>query len=57
LSKLKHWKEIPIGGMVIEPGSSVEFDVSAWRTFRPVIDKNKCTKCGLLDILPRWSER
>ena len=57
MSKLKHWKEIPIGGMVIEPGSSVEFDVSAWRTFRPVIDKNKCTKCGLLDILPRWSER
>lgn len=45
--RLKGWKEIPMGGMVTEPGSSVEFDVSAWRTFKPVIDQSKCTKCGL----------
>jgi len=47
LSKLKGWKEIPIGCMITEPGSSVEFDVGSWRTFRPVLDNNKCTKCGL----------
>ncbi|MGQ9760091.1 MAG: 4Fe-4S binding protein [Candidatus Methanomethylicaceae archaeon] len=45
--RLKGWKEIPIGGMISEPGSSVEFDVSQWRTFRPVLDKKKCTRCGL----------
>ncbi len=47
MSKIKGWKEIPIGGMIIEPGSSVEFDVSKWRAFRPVFDKKKCTKCGM----------
>ena len=47
MSKLKGWKEIPIGGTIVEPGSSVEFDVSSWRTFRPVFDKKKCNKCGL----------
>jgi pyruvate ferredoxin oxidoreductase delta subunit len=45
--KLKGWKEIPVGGMVTEPGSSVKFDVRAWRTFRPLIDQTKCTKCGM----------
>ncbi|MEM3433506.1 MAG: 4Fe-4S binding protein [Candidatus Methanomethylicaceae archaeon] len=47
MSKTKGWKEIPIGGTIVEPGSSVEFDVTAWRTFRPVFDKSKCTKCGM----------
>ncbi|MCQ5363174.1 MAG: 4Fe-4S binding protein [Candidatus Methanomethylicia archaeon] len=47
MSRLKGWKEIPIGGTIVEPGSSVEFDVSSWRTFRPVFDKKKCTKCGM----------
>jgi pyruvate ferredoxin oxidoreductase delta subunit len=45
--RLKGWKEIPVGGMVTEPGSSVQFDVRAWRTCKPVIDQSKCTKCGL----------
>jgi pyruvate ferredoxin oxidoreductase delta subunit len=44
---LKGWKEIPEGGMITEPGSSVGFDVQAWRTYRPVMDKSKCTKCGM----------
>lgn len=47
MTKLKGWKEIPIGGTIVEPGSSVEFDVSSWRTFRPILDKKKCTKCGM----------
>ena len=45
--RLKGWKEIPVGWMVTEPGSSVQFDVRAWRTCKPVIDQSKCTKCGL----------
>jgi pyruvate ferredoxin oxidoreductase delta subunit len=45
--KLRGWKEIPMGGLVIEPGSSVKFDVRAWRTFKPLIDQSKCTKCGM----------
>ena len=46
-SGLKGWKEIPEGGMITEPGSSVQFDVSAWRTHRPEINRQKCTKCGM----------
>lgn len=44
---LKGWRELPEGGMITEPGSSVNFDVTAWRTSSPVIDQNKCTKCGM----------
>jgi len=36
-----------MGGTVTEPGSSVQFDVQSWRTFRPVQDKKRCTKCGM----------
>jgi pyruvate ferredoxin oxidoreductase delta subunit len=45
--RLKGWKEIPEGGTIKEPGSSVAFDVKSWRTFRPVVDRSKCTKCGM----------
>lgn len=44
---MKSWKELPIGAMIIEPGNSVEYNVTQWRVFRPQLDKNKCTKCGL----------
>ncbi|MDI9643967.1 MAG: 4Fe-4S binding protein [Candidatus Verstraetearchaeota archaeon] len=45
--QLKGWREIPEGGTITEPGSSVNFDVTAWRTSTPVIDQKKCTKCGM----------
>jgi pyruvate ferredoxin oxidoreductase delta subunit len=44
---LKGWKDIPEGVTITEPGSSVQFDVSAWRTHKPIVDKAKCTKCGM----------
>jgi len=42
---LKGWKEIPIGGMILEPGNSVKFKTGDWRAMKPVIDKSKCIKC------------
>lgn len=45
--KLPGWRELPIGIMNVNPGSSVNYDVASWRTFRPVIDQSKCTKCSL----------
>ncbi|HDI75469.1 MAG: ferredoxin [Thermoprotei archaeon] len=42
---LKGWKEIPIGGMILEPGNSVNFKTGDWRAMKPVIDKSKCVKC------------
>lgn len=45
VSKLKGWKDIPIGGMILDAGNSDEYETGGWRTFRPVLDKEKCINC------------
>ena len=45
--KEKGWKDIPIGGLILEPGNAVNYKTGSWRTFKPVIDKEKCTNCLL----------
>ncbi len=45
--RLLGWREIPIGGIVQEPGNTAKNDMSAWRTFKPVIDQEKCVRCRL----------
>ncbi len=44
MSELKGWKEVPIGGVV--PLSALEYKTGDWKVFRPVIDEEKCVKCG-----------
>src|SRR5512136_2770568 len=39
------WKEIPIGGLILEGGTAEEYETGSWRTFRPVIDYGKCIHC------------
>ena len=41
----KGWREITLGGMVLEPGSSVAYKTGTWRSFRPIIDLGKCRGC------------
>jgi len=41
----KTWKEIPIGGMITTPGSSMEYHTGAWKAQKPVIDEKKCIQC------------
>jgi len=41
------WHELPIGGLMIEPGSAEAYRTGDWRTERPVIDLEKCTSCLL----------
>jgi len=43
----KNWKEIPIGGLILEAGNAEQYLTGGWRTFRPVVDKDKCTNCLL----------
>ena len=43
--KPKGWKDIPIGGVIVEPGNSDTYETGSWRTYRPVHDKEKCTNC------------
>jgi len=45
MSKLRGWKELPIGGAIMEPGSSVENNTGSWRTYVPVRDYEKCIHC------------
>ena len=40
-------KKVNEGAVIKEPGSSKKNKTGSWRTFRPVRDKKKCTKCGL----------
>lgn len=35
---------------VLVPGSASETETGTWRTERPVIDQNKCIKCGVCYI-------
>lgn len=44
---LKGWKEIPIGGKILEAGNASEYKTGDWKTFRPEIDKESCIKCLL----------
>lgn len=41
----KGWREIPIGGVVLEPGSSIKYETGSWRYFRPILDFEKCRHC------------
>ena len=43
--KKKTWKEIPIGGKILEPGNSIKYKTGDWRTFRPVHLPDKCINC------------
>lgn len=45
MRKLKGWKDVPIGGVIMEKGNSEEYNSGSWRTFRPVIDLEKCINC------------
>lgn len=45
MRKKKGWKEVPIGGVLKEKGSSIEYESGSWRSFRPVLDPQKCINC------------
>jgi len=41
----KGWQELPIGGVILEAGNSVEYATGDWRAFRPVRGAAECTHC------------
>jgi len=41
------WKSLPMGAVVLEPGSSLEYKTGDWRAFRPLVEKEKCVNCLL----------
>jgi len=43
--ELKGWKEIPIGGLILDAGNSEEYETGSWRSSRPIIDMDRCSHC------------
>ena len=41
------WKDIEPGGILTEAGNASLRRTGDWRSDRPVLDKEKCNKCGL----------
>ncbi len=39
------WKDLPIGGIIPEAGTSTRYKTGGWRAFKPVVDTKKCTNC------------
>ena len=44
------WKDLEIGSTVVEPGNATEYRTGDWKSARPILDKEKCNKCGLCFI-------
>ncbi len=40
-------EDLPLGGVLCDPGNSVEYDTGGWRTQRPLWSEAKCTNCLL----------
>jgi pyruvate ferredoxin oxidoreductase delta subunit len=47
MAKQPGWKDIPIGGLILEGGTAIKYETGSWRSNRPELDKNKCTNCML----------
>lgn len=45
MARLKGWREIPIGGMILEAGNAEEYRTGGWRAFRPVFGQAPCVHC------------
>lgn len=45
MTQLKGYKEIPIGGIITEPGNSRNYRTGDWRTVRPVWNPEGCAHC------------
>ena len=41
------WRDMQVGNILTEPGSASLRKTGDWRSQRPVVDRGKCTKCGL----------
>jgi pyruvate ferredoxin oxidoreductase delta subunit len=39
------WKDLPTGGLIMEPGTSEAYITGGWRSERPVWNSEKCIHC------------
>lgn len=43
--KKEAWHKLPIAGLILEPGTSKNYETGDWRSICPVWDKEKCIHC------------
>ena len=43
--RLPGWKDIPIGGMILEAGNAAKYETGTWRSSKPIWDADKCIHC------------
>jgi len=41
----KGWRELPLAAKILDAGNSIEYETGSWLTYRPVVDKERCTDC------------
>lgn len=41
------WHELNVGCVIEEIGNASEYKTGDWRSQRPVVNQDKCIKCGL----------
>ncbi|MBI2887293.1 MAG: 2-oxoacid:acceptor oxidoreductase family protein [Chloroflexi bacterium] len=41
------WSALDPGGVILRPGSSIDYETGSWRSERPVINWDRCTHCML----------
>jgi 2-oxoacid:acceptor oxidoreductase delta subunit (pyruvate/2-ketoisovalerate family) len=39
------WRDLPIGGLIVDAGNAIQYNTGNWRAFRPVLNLEKCTHC------------
>lgn len=46
-SKKAKQQELPIGAVILKPGSSTMTKTGEWRSIRPLRDESRCIYCGI----------
>lgn len=47
VKELLTWKELKLGIAVHDAGNAVAYQTGDWKSRRPILDKSKCSKCGM----------
>jgi len=45
--KQVHAKDLPIGAVILDPGSSINNKTGEWRSLKPIRDESRCIHCGI----------
>ena len=48
--KLPSWEDLHLGAAIVTPGNAAELKTGDWRSEIPVLDEEKCIKCGICAV-------